>query len=342
VLPERGELGPLLEQAGAEVVARPLSALRRGLVSPRGLAGLAAALRRDRRELRRLASERGAALVHSNTSVVLAGNAPGLPHLLHVREIYAGAGLAPVWPWWRRRLLRADALACVSEAAAAQFGGAPHAFVLHDGLARTPARAPRAEARAALGLPDDRFVVAVLGRVSDWKGQDVLARALAHSRLAEIDAIGLVAGDPWAGDESPAHELRELARTEGLGDRLRLLGFRDDVDVVLGAADAVAVPSKRPDPFPNSALEAAAAGVPVVAAAHGGLTEIVTDGETGLLTPPRDPAALAHALRRLADDTALVTRLGEAAARDTRARFSRERMLARVEEIYDRLAAGSA
>ena len=333
MLPERGELAPLLEAAGAEVVVHPLAVLRREALKPRGLLALRRALREDAGALSRLVRDRRATLVHSNTSVVLAGSTLGPPHLMHVREIYAGAGPGALWPLWRRRLLRADALACVSAAVAAQFGESPKAFVLHDGLARVPERRPREEARAALGLAGGSFVVALLGRLSDWKGQDVLAAALAQ--LGDVGAVGLVAGDPWPGQEGVLHGLEAAAAQ--LDGRLRLLGFRDDLDVLLGAADAVAVPSTRPDPLPNSALEAAAAGVPLVASAHGGLSEIVRDGETGLLVPPGDSDALAGAIRRLARDPALAERLGRAAARDVPARFSRERMLAEIEAAYERL-----
>jgi glycosyltransferase involved in cell wall biosynthesis len=338
VLPERGELAPLLEDAGVETVVRPLAVLRRRELTPRGLASLAAAAARDRRALTRLARSRGAALVHSNTSVVLA-TAAGLPHLVHVREIYGGAGGAAGalgWPLLRRRLLRADRLACVSAAVADQFGGSERAFVLHDGLPRIPQPLPRAQARAALGLPVEAFAVALLGRVSGWKGQDVLARALAQTPLREIDAIGLIAGDAWPGEERHERALQRLGRELGLGERLRLLGFRSDVDAVLGAADAVAVPSTRPDPLPNSALEASAAGLPIVAAAHGGLPEIVVDGRTGRLVRPGDERALAAALRALADDPAAARTMGEAGARHVRERFDPGRMIGRLEETYER------
>src|SRR5439155_20906267 len=154
--------------------------------------------------------------------------------------------------------------------------------------------APReiSAARAVLGVADDAFTVAVLGRLASWKGQDVLVEAVA--RLP--GAVALIAGDAWRGDERRARELAERAAALGAGDRVRLLGFRDDVDVVLGASDVVAVPSTAPDPLPNSALEAAAAGCCVVASAHGGLPEILRDGETGVLVPPGDAAALAAAL----------------------------------------------
>jgi glycosyltransferase involved in cell wall biosynthesis len=339
VLPERGELAGLLEDAGVEAVVAPLAVLRRAQLGARGVYALARGLRRADAGLEALARERAVALVHSNTSVILSGQPLarklGVPHVVHVRELYPPVPVA--WPLWRRRLLGADRLACVSQAVAAQFDGSPRATVVHDGLARAPVRAERAGARAALELSGDAFTVAILGRVSDWKGQDVLARALAEPPLASIGAVGIVAGAPWPGAEAPLHELERLRERLGLGERLRVLGFRTDVEAVLGAADAVAVPSTRPDPFPNAALEAAAAGVPVVAASHGGLPEMIRDGQTGVLVPPGDATALASALRLLADDPERARRLGEAAAADVAGRFSAERMLALVQDQYEAL-----
>jgi glycosyltransferase involved in cell wall biosynthesis len=175
--------------------------------------------------------------------------------------------------------------------------------------------------------------VAVLGRLSVWKGQDVLIRAVAQPVLR--DAIALVCGAPWPGEERRERELRELAARLGVADRVWFLGFREDVGVVLGAADAVVVPSTHPDPLPNAALEAAAAGCCVVAAAHGGLTEILRDGETGVLVPPDDHAALAAALASLDRETA--GRLGAAAAHDVTQRFAPQRLLDGVADLYAEL-----
>lgn len=344
VLPERGELAALLEAGGVETAAAPMAVLRRALLNPRGLAGLAARARHDRQALGALARRRGVALVHLNTSVILSGpavaRAAGSPCLVHVREIYRrtdGAADAALWPLMRHRLLAADGLACVSAATARPFGASERVFVLPDGLTRLPSRPPRAEARAALGLASGAFVVAVLGRISSWKGQDLLARALAAPALADIGAVGLVAGDAFAGAERHERGIRELRDRLGLGERLRLLGFRGDPDLVMAAADVVAVPSIRPDPLPNSALEAAAAGAVVVAADHGGLPEILRDGVTGRLVPPGDHHALAGVLRELAEQPALARALGRAAAEDVGLRFDRRRMLADLQAHYDRL-----
>jgi glycosyltransferase involved in cell wall biosynthesis len=347
VLPERGELAPLLERADVEVHVRPLAVLRRGLLSPGGGARIAARLLRDRRELSRLARRLDAAIVHSNTSVVLAGQAvarrAGARHVIHLREIYPGTGGGPARPLWalmQRRILRADAVVCISEAAARQLGRSERVSVIRDGLARVPERVAREDARAALGVPLDRFAVALVGRVSDWKGQDVLARALAEPALAEIGAVGIVAGDAFPGNDGRERSLDRLRVELRLGERLRLLGFREEIGQVLGAADALAVPSKRPEPLGLVALEAAALGLPVVGAAHGGLVEVVRDGQTGRLVPPGDHRALARSLRALADDPATRRRLGAAAAADVRVRFARERMLGEVQALYERVLAG--
>ena len=278
VLAMDGELREDLQAASVEVLVRPLAVLRRASMSPLGLGRIAAELARDAGAIARLVKRRDVALVHTNTSVTLGGSAAcrvaRIPHVWHVREIYAG--FERYWPAYRRLLLSADALPCVSRATCAQLDGDPRALVVHDGLPFAPLRAPRDVARAALDLPTDAYVCAILGRISSWKGQDVLIRALADRALAGPGAIALVAGDPWQGEERRLQELRALAERLGVAERVRFCGFRSDVENVYGGADVVCVPSTQPDPLPNAALEAAAAGCCVVAADHGGLPEILT------------------------------------------------------------------
>ena len=338
-LPGEGPLADELRTGGIPVLVRPLAVLRRALATPRGLAGVARAAGADARALSDFAREQGVALVHSNTSVTLGGaagaRAAGLPHVWHVRESYDD--LARVWPAYRRVLTTAAALPCVSGAVAAQFagaGGRARIRIVHDGLAVESRKASRAAARAALGLPAEAFVVAVVGRLSPWKGQDVLVRALAETAFP---VVALLAGDAWAGDPGPADDLRALAADRGVADRLVLLGFREDIDTVYGAADVVAVPSTRPDPLPNAALEAAAAGCCVVASGHGGLPEILEDGRTGVLIPPGDPVALAGSLAALREDPGRRAELGAAAARDVRARFAPARLGAAMQALYDEI-----
>jgi glycosyltransferase involved in cell wall biosynthesis len=331
VLPDHGELAASLRGAGVEVQVRPLAVLRRSLMSPRGVSRVAAAWAADAGGLGRLARTRAVALVHTNTSVTLGGAAvariAGVPHVWHVREIYAG--FERWFPAYRRLLLTADALPCVSKATCQQFDADPAAMTIYDGLAVAAGRAPRAQARTALGLRPDARVVAVLGRISGWKGQDVAIRALAQ---LPADWVLLIAGEPWRGEERHLRGLLALAGELGVADRVVHAGFVDDVSLVYGAADVVAVPSKQPDPLPNAALEAGASGCCVIASAHGGLPEIVRDGETGVLVAPGDPDALAAAIAGADSE-----RLGAAAAADIVQRFAPARMLDEVQGLYDTL-----
>ena len=151
-----GELRTDLTDAGVEVIIRPLAVMRRASMSPGGLARIGAALARDAGGLARLARARDVALVHTNTSVTLGGSAAAgiarIPHVWHLREIYTG--FERYWPAYRRLLLSADALPCVSQATRAQLGDTPKAVVLHDGLplvagARRARRRPRGARPAA-------------------------------------------------------------------------------------------------------------------------------------------------------------------------------------------------
>lgn len=167
-----------------------------------------------------------------------------------------------------------------------------------------PAPLPdRGDSRRALGLSEDRWTVLVMGRFIGDKGIDLALQAAGH---LGSDVSLLVAGD---GPDRPRleHLLRELR----LSDRVTLLGWRENILLLLAACDAVLVPSRR-EGQSLTALEAMAAGKAVVASAVGGLRETVEDGATGLLAP-LDPKAMAAALARLREDPALAAALGSAA-----------------------------
>jgi glycosyltransferase involved in cell wall biosynthesis len=130
---------------------------------------------------------------------------------------------------------------------------------------------------------------------------------------------------------------REIGRLE-LSDRVVCLRHRADVASVLAGLDLLVLPSRR-EAFGMILLEAMAAGTPVIASNSGGPTEIIRNGESGLLVPEGDADALAGAIRWALDDAALRGRLAE----DGRARvaeaFSRERYVGEMEALYERLVA---
>jgi len=195
-----------------------------------------------------------------------------------------------------------------------------------------PASGDRARARAALALPPAIPVIGAIGNLYPVKGHTILLRAVAH---LPVPAHLVIAG---RGEEEAA--LRREAAALGLGDRLHLLGFRDDVPDLLAAFDIYALPSFS-EGQSLALIEAMAAGRPIVATAVGGNPELLGAGEpTGLLVPPGEPAALAAALARLLAEPAAAERLGAAARARARAEFSLAVMLGRYRALYqERLAA---
>jgi glycosyltransferase involved in cell wall biosynthesis len=163
----------------------------------------------------------------------------------------------------------------------------------------------RARIRAAWGTPAERVVVVAVSRLVRVKGYPELAAAMRELPDAEL----WVVGERLASDRGD--DMRELLTDAGLGDRLHLLGYRDDVAAVLAAADIFALPSYF-EGLPMSVIEAMLTGLPVVASDIDGPREQVVPEVTGLLVPPRLVAPLAGALARLAADPALRTAMGEA------------------------------
>jgi L-malate glycosyltransferase len=170
--------------------------------------------------------------------------------------------------------------------------------------------------RAELGLGDGPVIVNV-ARLDDTKDQDTLVRALTEVTAHEPGATALIVG------EGPrAAALAELAREVGAERETRFLGRRMDAVEIMACSDVVCHPTHSFEGLPIALLDAMSLGLPVVASAVEGVDELVEPERTGLLVPPRDPAALAGALTRL---------LGSAEARARLGAGARER----IERDYD-------
>ena len=195
--------------------------------------------------------------------------------------------------------------------------------------------------RAELGLEDHR-VLLFAGRLEPLKGAETLLGAVAQLCEEERfdDVVTLVIGED-SGDGSVAggerRRLEAVAGDSGLESRVRFLGAVEHEDLAdyYALADICVVPS-RTETFGLVALEAQALGTPVVASAVGGLTEIIEDGETGILVADRAPQAFAAAIASLLDDATLRERMGEA-ARLRAATFTWTRAVERLAAIYRRV-----
>lgn len=164
-----------------------------------------------------------------------------------------------------------------------------------------------------------------------------LRREKSHETL--IAAAALLAADfpdvtfQIVGDGPRRAQLEGLARASQLENRVVFLGHREDVGTLLSQSDVFVLPS-RSEAFPNGAIEAMAAGLPVVASRVGGLLDLIDHGRTGLLVEPGDPQALAAALRQLFTDRARAAQLGDRARAEVRQRYSFDRMVESFEDLY--------
>ena len=192
----------------------------------------------------------------------------------------------------------------------------------------------RAASRAALGLPADRDVVLFAGRVQPLKAPDVLVRALGVLRESGRPVPLLVVLGGPSGRSTAVRELQALAEITGVGDSLliRPPAARDELVTWYHAADVVAMPS-RSESFGLVAAEAQAAGVPVVAAAVGGLRSIVDDGVSGVLVRGHDPKRWADVLADVLADRERLSSYA-AAARRSAERFGWESAADQLLKVY--------
>ncbi len=197
----------------------------------------------------------------------------------------------------------------------------------------SPAVTP-VDLQARFGIPQGRLVVALFGRLVSWKGQDVFLKAMADVLPAVPEAHGLIVGD---GEPDHVRGLEQLAHDLQIADRVTFGGYHADTPQLLRSVDVVTHMSTRPEPFGLVVSEAMAAGKPIVAMAEGGPLEIVLDGETGLLVPPREPKPTADAIIRLLRDERLRTSFGAKARERVIDRFSAEHCAKQYAALYNRL-----
>ena len=197
-----------------------------------------------------------------------------------------------------------------------------------------------ASVRSELGLTPDDVVVAAIGRFVHWKGFVYLIEAIAQASRSAPD-VRLV----FLGDGDLRDELVRQTKAHALEDKVVFAGMigRTGMPAHLAAADIVAVPSIHYDGYvdglPNVALEAMAAGKPLVATRVGGLPQLVRDRENGLLVEEKDSGALADAILELARDPALRARLGTAARDEIRTRRNWDITAAQFVDVYERAIA---
>jgi len=195
------------------------------------------------------------------------------------------------------------------------------------GRFRTDARA-RAASRAALDIPEDAWVMGTVGRLAPEKDYELLIAAAAPLLGPQIRLV-------IVGDGPDASKLRTAAAGTGVERFIHFTGKRDDVPALLCAFDLFTL-SSRMEGLPLVILEAMATALPIVSTAVGGIPGAVADGETGLLSPPGDAAALRQRLKTLLEDRARGREMGRRGREVALARYSIDRMVDDYLTLYRR------
>lgn len=197
---------------------------------------------------------------------------------------------------------------------------------------RVSATREASEVRRDLGLKPEDFVILAVGRLAPQKGLEYLIAAVPILQSRSIAQFKvLLLGD------GPLHgKLQTKAKARGVDDKVIFLGFRKDVGDLLAASDLVVLPSLW-EGLSIALLEAMAASKPIVTTSIGSNLEVVQDGVSAVLVPPKDPGALAEAIIRLYSNPQLRERLGSEARRVFEERYTEERMLQAYMDLYSML-----
>lgn len=306
ILPKEGALATEMRQRGYIVEARDLWVLRKSY----GWLGLILRGLRLPAFVWRAWKLIGAAdMAYINTGVIfdyaIAARWYHRRSMIHVHEIPGKR----VRPLFRGLLSFARApLIYNSEATRAALAIAPAVpqRVVYNGTSG-PAEATPA------GTEVGRLRILMIGRINAWKGQDLLVEALASLTAEQQARVTVrILGDVFEGAPF-LDQLRRQVTAAGLDKRIEFKGFLANPGEDYRWADIVVVPSREPEPFGLVAIEGMSHARPVIAARHGGLTEIVADGQTGWLVAPNDAAALARAIAGALDRSPDLAAMGKAA-----------------------------
>ena len=337
-LPEPGPLSDALGQLDIPVHYLPLRRLKRrqppsarladmaslGFCLPR-LMGLIRAHRID--------------ILHSNSTIAQIYGAPaarlsGIPSIWQMRD------LVPLG-WVGKLLFRAStkvvAISQAVEREVLRYGWRKGKVIRIPNGVDLEEFSPRISGlpvREELGIEPQEFVAGMLGQLVPWKGHRIFLEAAAFTRQRSGRGKFLVVGDDLFGDHPGYRQALEgRCRELGLEGNVCFLGYRTNIQNLIAALDVLVLPSSN-EPFGRVLIEAMAMAKPVIATDQAGPTEIVEEGITGMLVPPRDPRSLATALLELIEDPDRARQMGKAGRERVEQNFSIEQTAKAVQILY--------
>jgi glycosyltransferase involved in cell wall biosynthesis len=343
----KGMLSLELSRLGFEYHFAHLGILRRKYLTIRSIVPLTIDILRGVAYVRSLARRRKAALVYINTIVAVSGaiggRLSGAPVLWHIREIVS-MPRSVRWVLYKALSVCADSVVCISHAVRDSLLReeptlTKTSLVIYNAVSE-PSRNGFVEQvglREELKVPQSAPLVGMVGRISHWKGQEVLVEAASLMQEKHPDLHFVAVGSYFADQTHYLQQLETKIKDLKLDMRFHLAPYRSNVTDVYRALDIFVLPSRNPEPFGRVTVEAMTQGRAVIATNHGGTCELIQDGITGILVPPSDPESLADAIDLLLRDPELRERVGRAAAADAKRRFCLPRYEQQMSRTIDGL-----
>jgi glycosyltransferase involved in cell wall biosynthesis len=299
------------------------------------------------RERMRFLKEERIDIVHLNNSIVrhhdwmIATRLTGTPCLTHERGINRSYS-------WSSRTLGRGLVAIIPMSKAIRDlmiergVAADNVRVIYDGMdpARfTPTRDPQ-ELRRELGIAPDQPIIGMVGNVREWKGQEVVVRAMGQLLKTRPKLVCLFVGKATPGDQHYVDRLHALMKENGSEANIKFLGYRPNVPDFVNLMDVCVHASVEPEPFGMVVLEAMAMRKPMVGSRAGGVPEMIVEGVTGYTYPPGDWRELAARLDELLSDPARTAAMGERGYQRLVTDFTLRQYLDEMERSYEALGKG--
>lgn len=293
---------------------------------------------------RRFLRSNSISLTHVNNGLdanypwILAARLAGIPCVVHQRGDISDGG--PLFRYFRKFVAK---VICVSEAIArnAAAGKLPSSKLLtiYNGIDPDKlliASGPL-EVRERLGIPASAPLIGISGTIRSWKGQDVVLKAVKLLKETFPDIVCLIVGEVSKDQLEYEGYLHKLVDDLAISGHVRFLGHQDRVFEFVNAIDVPIHASTEPEPFGRVIIEAMALEKAVVASRAGGVTEIVVEGETGLMYTPGDAVELASCVKKLLQDPDLAKRLGKNGRARVERHFHADQTARRVMAVYQEL-----
>lgn len=341
ILPDEGPLKIELEKENVKVIIAPVLKLYRKMFTPGNLLKFINDYFKGIKTIKSIRKEYKIDFIYSNTLAVLLGFFfcffHKAKHIWHVHEIIES-------PKFFTKFFRyflnnpTNSVLIYNSFATCKFWNCKgNNQVVWNGIAAFPEieEEEKDVIRKTILTSDNEIIFALVGRISRWKGQMLLLEAF-NKLIKTHQNIRLV----YIGSTPPNQEhfldtLKEKIKNYGLIQKVNIIPFQDNIYQFWQSIDVAVVSSTEPEPFGMVAIEAMMAKKPVIAANHGGLTEIVVDNETGFLVEPNNKDALKDALEKLITNPELRTSFGEKGFQRAIENFSIQKYVQKIEYIFE-------